>query len=310
MAILRTNGGEGEAARYMAIPAHCLVGRSSACTLRVHEPKASREHARMTHEGAAWTVRDLGTTNGTFVNGERLPAGAARSLAAGDRLGFGDTVVEWILFDASPPAAMARRLDDDAMFVAEGLVLALPSGDLPLVSVLAHDGAWVLEMDGQSRPARDGEVISLQGAAYMLHLPEAGAATDDVEGRAQKLARVELKFRVSRDEERVEVTVMSPAGAFVLAPRAHHYPWLTIARARLKDRSKGDLAEDQHGWVNVDDLCSSLKMDETHLNVAIYRIRKDIATTGLLDGANVIERRRGARQVRLGTPRVSITIEG
>ncbi len=310
MAILKTNGGEGEAPRYTAIPAHTLVGRSSACTLRVHEPKASREHARITHEKEAWTVRDLGTTNGTFVNGERLAAGAARSLAVGDRLGFGDTVVEWLLFDASPPAAMARRLDDDVMFVTEDLVLALPSADLPLVTVLAHEGSWILEMDGQSRPARDGEVISLQGAAYMLHLPEAGAATDDIEGRAQKLARVELKFRVSRDEERVEVTVTSAAGASVLAPRAHHYAWLTLARARLKDQSNSGLTEDQHGWVDVDDLCSQLKIDETHLNVAIYRIRKDVMTIGLLDGATVIERRRGVRQVRLGTPRVSITMEG
>lgn len=307
MATLSTARGGG-GAREIALPAHCLVGRSSACTLRVEEPKASREHARLHFQQGTWTVRDLGTTNGTFVNGERLAAGATKALSAGDRLGFGDAADVWTLIDASPPGALARRLDTDERIVAEGGVLALPSADAPLAVALEVEGAWIVEIDGRSRPARDGEELRVGGVAYALHLPEASVATANAAG-LRRLADVELRFRVSRDEERVEVTVVGPWGAHVLPPRAHHYAWLTIARARMRDRDLPGLAEAQRGWIGVEDLCEALRLDEAHLNVELHRIRKGIAAIELVDGAGVIERRRNLRQLRLGTSRAVITTE-
>lgn len=304
MAILRrSDGGEPT-----ALAAQCLVGRSPSCTLRIDAARASREHARIQFSDAGWTVRDLGSSNGTFVNGERLSPGGTRAIARGDRVGFGDADAWWELADASPPAAMARRLDDEGMIAAEGGVLALPSPDAPLASVLEEAGAWVVEIDGASRPARDGEVVSLAGRAFMLHLPVTAASTADAAPIAFRrgFSNVELRFRVSSDEEQVEVTVDAPGGPRVLPPRAHHYTWLTIARARLRDRAKEELVEAQRGWVLLDDLMRSLRLDETHLNVEIHRIRQGIAAIGVPDGANVIERRRGVRQLRLGTERVVI----
>jgi hypothetical protein len=290
---------------YVALAAHCLVGRSPTCTLRVDEPLASREHARLQYAAGGWTVRDLGSHNGTFVNGERLAAGATRALARGDRVGFGGPDAPWELSDASPPVAMARRLDDEGMLAADGGVLALPSPDAPLASVLEEGGEWIVEVDGQARAARDGEVVTLAGAAFMLHLPVASAATADAGPARRGLSEVELRFRVSRDEEQVEVTVAGPAGTHVLPPRAYHYTWLTIARARMRDRA-GDLVEAQRGWLQIDELMRALRLDETHLNVEIHRIRQGMAALGVPDGASVIERRRGFRQLRLGTERVVI----
>ena len=105
MALLTRPGG-GPA---VALPAHTLVGRSSACTLRLDDPLASGEHARLAFADRAWSVRDLGSRNGTWLNGARIEAGGTRPLAAGDRIAFGNAAAVWTLADASPPAAMARR---------------------------------------------------------------------------------------------------------------------------------------------------------------------------------------------------------
>src|SRR5262249_45724746 len=158
-----------------------------------------------------------------------------------------------------------------------------------------------------ARAARDGEVVTLAGVAFMLHLPVTSASTADAVPMRRRLSDVELRFRVSRDEELVEVTVTGPEGSHVLPPRAYHYTWLTIARARIRDRAASDLVEAQRGWVQIDELMRALRLDETHLNVEVHRIRQGMAALGIPDAASVIERRRGFRQLRLGTERVLIS---
>lgn len=301
--MLRRLGGDV----HVALAAHCLVGRSPACTLRIDEALASREQARILFAGARWTVRDLGSRNGTFVNGARLAPGGTRELARGDRLGFGGEEVIWQLVDASPPLAMARCLAGESMISGESGILVLPSADAPLAVVMEDGDEWILEIDGQARVARDGEVVLLRGVPFMLHLPVASAATADGGAARSPFSEVELRFRVSRDEERVEVTVATPGAVHVLPPRAHHYTWVTIARAR--ERSAAGLVEAQRGWVDVDELMQSLRLDETHLNVDIHRIRQGMVALGVPNGASVIERRRGHRQLRLGTGRVQIACD-
>ena len=55
----------------------------------------SRRHAKIVLQDGHWVVReDVGTTNGTFVNGERLNTGEAVALGVGDKLKFGSVEVE------------------------------------------------------------------------------------------------------------------------------------------------------------------------------------------------------------------------
>lgn len=303
MAMLVKQGSE----IHVALAAHALVGRSSSCAVRLDEPRASAEHARIEHRQGAWTVRDLGSRNGTFLNGERLDRGGARPLAAGDELMFGGAGATWVLVDASPPVAMARRLRDGAISAATAGLLALPSADEPLASIVEADaGDWTVEMDGTARVAADGEVLSVGGQAFVLHLPTPLPATVQGDEPPAGGESVEIGLRVSSDEETVEVSLRARDGLRVLAPRAHHYTLLTLARLRLRAREAPHLAEPQRGWVSVDDLCRMLGMDEVKLNVEIYRIRRDMAAHGLANAAQIIERRRGSRQLRLATEHVSI----
>ncbi len=54
----------------------------------------SRRHAKILREGAVYFVKDEGGANGTFVNGDRVNAGASVALKPGDKLRFGSIEVE------------------------------------------------------------------------------------------------------------------------------------------------------------------------------------------------------------------------
>lgn len=64
------------------------IGRSEDSDIFLVDPSVSRNHAIVEFEDEAPIVRDLESTNGTFVNGERI---AARHLHAGDVITFGNT---------------------------------------------------------------------------------------------------------------------------------------------------------------------------------------------------------------------------
>lgn len=68
-----------------------VLGRSRLCELAVPSGDASRRHAEVAHGPAGWVVRDLGSTNGTLVNG--APVDGERALQSGDRIGIGSSVV-------------------------------------------------------------------------------------------------------------------------------------------------------------------------------------------------------------------------
>ena len=74
--------------RTIALHAATTIGRSQECNLPIDEPGLSRIHARMIPGGDGVQLEDLGSTNGTFINDERVVRGMAR---VGDEIGF-DTV--------------------------------------------------------------------------------------------------------------------------------------------------------------------------------------------------------------------------
>jgi hypothetical protein len=65
-----------------------VVGRSRECDLRVSDGNASRRHAEITREGDTFVLVDLGSTNGTELNGRRI---TREELADGDHITIGAT---------------------------------------------------------------------------------------------------------------------------------------------------------------------------------------------------------------------------
>ena len=69
----------------------CVIGRSKTCDVPLDgNSNISRRHASVVREGAETFLVDLGSANGTKVDGEALPAGAQGRLAAGTSIVLAD----------------------------------------------------------------------------------------------------------------------------------------------------------------------------------------------------------------------------
>ncbi|GAC1448455.1 MAG: hypothetical protein NVSMB9_31640 [Isosphaeraceae bacterium] len=82
-----------------------VLGRDKSNPIRLHDTEVSRRHAEVRHvDEFSFTVVDLGSANGTFLNG--LPVEQS-PLRPGDRLQLGQTVM---LFSEGPSASSDREL--------------------------------------------------------------------------------------------------------------------------------------------------------------------------------------------------------
>ena len=65
------------------------VGRAADNTIQINDDSVSSHHAELTAEGDGFVLRDIGSTNGTKVNAEPLPANQPRKLTGGEVVRFG-----------------------------------------------------------------------------------------------------------------------------------------------------------------------------------------------------------------------------
>jgi len=290
---------------FILFPEH-VVGRSTNSSLRLELPLVSSQHAVIRWTGAHWEARDLGSRNGTTVNGTRLVPGVSVPLGLGDVLHFGDSHQEWLLEDDGAPGNMIVPLDGGEPVMIEAGVLALPSPESPLVTIYsAADGQWHLEREDEPGvPLVSGQTFEAGSRSWRFSCATAAARTavfDDV----REVRSLHLSFSVSRDEEHVELRAEDSGRVHVLGSRTHNYLLLTLARERLKDATAG-VSEGACGWMYMDVLMDGLDITATQLNIDVFRIRKQFAALDVVDPAQIVERRARTKQLRLGTPRVSI----
>lgn len=138
-----------------------VVGRTQRCTVRVVHPLVSREHCRFEPRPDGLFVVDLGSINGTWLNGRRL---AARTqLRAGDKLGLGREgailTVQRALVAGVDVSRLAREEDMNTMVagdaraagavarveIASDALPALGAADEPPTGALAERAAPVVE---------------------------------------------------------------------------------------------------------------------------------------------------------------------
>lgn len=98
--LLRALSGPGAGKNFPLLPTGITsVGRSRANTIVVPEEAASARHCRIDREGDSYVMHDLGSTNGTWVNGIRTERSI---LQHGDKLKIGETVFLVSLFGDRP----------------------------------------------------------------------------------------------------------------------------------------------------------------------------------------------------------------
>lgn len=133
-----------------------LVGRSRECGLQIASASVSRKHCEIRMNGESVSVIDLGSSNGTYIDSDRLPAGEERVLHPGCRLNVGGVrfIVQYESSDAAAEpdglpdvatagvasvtaevSAEAESLDVDESVVAEDPILAEDShvSDQPIL---------------------------------------------------------------------------------------------------------------------------------------------------------------------------------
>ncbi len=76
--------------RELAFGVGAVIGRGHGCEVRLDDPLVSRRHARVLGSELGTAIEDLGSANGLYVNGERIPGVAP--LHPGDVIQIGGTL--------------------------------------------------------------------------------------------------------------------------------------------------------------------------------------------------------------------------
>lgn len=87
-----------------------VIGRDSSSGVPINDAEVSRKHARLTFQGGKYVIEDLGSTNGTFVNGQRLVSSVV--LKSGDVVSLGEQIV--LLYEALSADAGATMISHKA----------------------------------------------------------------------------------------------------------------------------------------------------------------------------------------------------
>jgi hypothetical protein len=288
-------------------PEH-LVGRAPSCALHINERYVSAQHALLRWTGQRWEVKDLGSRNGTFLDGLRLKAAEEHVIRPGTCVAFGKTEQAWELVDDSAPHPMVVPLDGGDPVLFEGELLALPSSEDPKVTIYRSDGAWLLEQADESiTPITNLQTFEIDGRTWRLSCAEGTTKTTlaDRSSFGLEVKHLQLSFSVSADEEHVQLQMSCGGKTVDMGSRAHNYLLLTLARKRLEDATAGQ-PEAACGWLYQDDFAHDSMMAAPQLNIDVFRIRRQFAAAGVADAANIVERRPRTRQLRIGTRRLSV----
>lgn len=78
--------------RVVTLEGTVTLGRSGRMTVQLEDSYVSDEHAAVESDGDGWAVRDLGSTNGTYLNGAKVTQ--PTEVGAGDQLRLGKTRIE------------------------------------------------------------------------------------------------------------------------------------------------------------------------------------------------------------------------
>lgn len=210
-----------------------LIGRSSKATIQIDQESISRNHAELRCEGGAFDVRDLGSTNGTYVNDEVIRG--VRQLRDGDFLKVGATIFKFLSsnnLESSYHEAIYQLTTTDGLtqvfnkrFFLEtlerelsrsaryGRALSLVMFDLDhfkqVNDVFGHlAGDHVLKQVAQSirsQLRRDDVLARYGGEEFAIVLPEVERATATV--LAEKIRRLVDELVLEFDQARIPVSV-------------------------------------------------------------------------------------------------------
>src|SRR5262249_32334215 len=132
---LKWSGPEGREVNFALTADQVVIGRKSDVDVVLSNPYVSRQHARLVKDEDGYTLIDLNSTHGTWVNGERIER---RKLHSGDRISLGQDRLELLyvarLANTTRIEFPAEVDDFEKSFIQLASILPAESSDLEKIS--------------------------------------------------------------------------------------------------------------------------------------------------------------------------------
>lgn len=289
MASLRSANGIVE------VPCRALVGRSSLADVVLQSKRTSNEHASIGWYSNHWVLRDLGSSNGTTVDGRLLGQRDRVVLTVGNTLLFGGEAETFEVVDVAPPAPCAVLLGPQTCIWGQRTLLMLPNESAPEASVFYVDGAWQVDDGSNTVRVECGDIVPLASGHFRLLLPDDPGTGGFTAGCQLDLRELELVFHSNED---AVVLHLVQGGADVRLPaRACVQTLLALARLRQSH------ARDGNGWVATSELATMRSCSAEKINVDIHRLRKLLEEAGVHDAARIVQRD-DTKKLRIGVERI------
>src|SRR3954469_4311332 len=134
------------------------VGRQDECQLRIKSSQVSRKHCELFEKKGLLLVKDLGSSNGTYVNGKRIQE--QRVLEPGDELTIGQVKLKVAKAGEAPPPPKKPVMKPGDTAVVEAITAEVDDDEFEIefdeVPAAAEEDAIVVEEepDGEPEPAK------------------------------------------------------------------------------------------------------------------------------------------------------------
>ncbi len=302
--LLNTENGE----KIILRSQHIFGRHPGSANTVLNNPQASRIHASLLYNGSHWLLQDT-STNGTFINGEHFVQGAKHRLNAGDIINFGDSsTANWKLLDVNAPKNLLIPMTDNLTLIELDDIVVLPNEESPQVMLYqSPQGHWLCEDQSGVVTVQSGHKITTRvGSWYFVAADTLEETRLAAPSTTDDFPAIEINFEVSQNEEHVSLSIALDNQLINLGHRTHHYLLLLLARQRLADNDAG-LDDNEKGWVDREILSKNLGMDESHINIQIYRLRKQMtkAIPSFPVLLQIIQRRRGELRFACDSVRIN-----
>jgi adenylate cyclase len=210
---LKLTSTTGDRAVTLASGRALLVGRAMACDLPIADPTVSRQHAEIEAVNGGALVRDLHSTNGTYVNGQRVVGQALAPLGARVSFGKVDFEVQEEAAPEPPPADAGDESSLDATIVRQ--VPVRGAADIASRLSVSPQGTSSLKIGGESTVVRQARKLDL-----LLDIARELTGQTEIDRLLEKV--VDVTFQVM-SVDRVAILLSDEAGElapYILRSRA------------------------------------------------------------------------------------------
>ena len=177
--------------RYKLGEGEYVIGRRSDCQIFVPDMRVSRQHARLTRSGESWSLEDLGSNNGTYINGIKLQS--AMSLKHDDEITIANNRIR---VEASEP------ISDAPKYPESNVVTIVDVGSQSLIRPREDSSGRVAMLSSGMISVADQKAIRLieRKLDALVHLLHATASSDSGDALLEKLVDALLDLFPQADD--------------------------------------------------------------------------------------------------------------